>query len=93
MSLRDQVRQQLFSAPGAEFNIRNSPFFKILQANPSLARFYPEFAGVLKVNSPPLKNLEIKSGSKKKFTAISRQFAANERCKRNEHSQLYSLQG
>ncbi|MGB7131600.1 MAG: hypothetical protein WBD59_12365, partial [Candidatus Sulfotelmatobacter sp.] len=52
--IRQLVRSLLFSTPdgssadpqhdSSAADIRNTNFFKILTANPSLARFYPDFS-------------------------------------------------
>jgi hypothetical protein len=43
MLLREIISQKLFATPaGSEFDIRNTLFFKILRANPLLARFYAD---------------------------------------------------
>jgi hypothetical protein len=68
MQFREQIFQLLFSTPAGAVNgqnrhdIRNTNFFKILDANPSLAIFYADFLGRRGANSSLLKDLEIKSG-------------------------------
>ena len=69
---RQLVRSLLFSTPAGSpgdsqldsstFDIRNTNFFKILKANPSLARFYPDFSQHRSAKPSSNIDLEIKSG-------------------------------
>src|SRR5229473_2227467 len=62
MLLRNQIFEQLLSTPpGTEFDIRNTPFFNILCANPSLAIFYADFFRLHGANSSLVKDLEAQS--------------------------------
>jgi hypothetical protein len=63
MSLRNIIREQLFATPaGTELDIRNTLFFNILCANPSMAIYYGEFFQQHGANSSLLKDLEARSG-------------------------------
>jgi len=62
MFLRDIILEQLFSIPaGAEFDLRNTSFFNILCANPSLAIIYVDFCKRLDANPSLIKDLATKS--------------------------------
>src|ERR1022692_4034764 len=62
MFLRDIILEQLFSIPaGAEFDLRNTSFFNILCANPSLAIIYVDFCKRLDANPRLIKDLATKS--------------------------------
>jgi hypothetical protein len=62
MLLRQIILEQLFSTPaGADFDVRNTLFFNILRANPSLAIFYADFLRRCGANSNLLKDLEVRS--------------------------------
>src|ERR1700692_1208700 len=63
MLLRDLLLEKLFSTPaGADPDLRNTPFFNILRANPSLSKFCAAFFPRHAANSSIPKALEIKSG-------------------------------
>jgi hypothetical protein len=67
LDFRQYVRLRLFSTPDGlpgdpNFDIRNTSFFKILNANPSLARFYPDFSQYRSAKSGRNIDLETKSG-------------------------------
>jgi hypothetical protein len=63
MLLRQIILEQLFSTPaGTDFDVRNTLFFNILRANPSLAIFYADFFRRHGANSNLLKDLEVRSG-------------------------------
>jgi hypothetical protein len=63
MLLREFILQQLFSIPeGAPSDPRNTPFFNILCANPSLARIYADFFRRHGANPSFIKDLEVRSG-------------------------------
>jgi hypothetical protein len=63
MVLRDIILEQLFSTPaGTEFDLRNTPFFNILRANPFLAIFYKDFLNSPTANSSILIDLQARSG-------------------------------
>jgi hypothetical protein len=68
MQFREQIFELLFSTPGGVVNgqnqrdIRNTNFFKILRANPSLAIFYADFLGRHGAKPSLLKDLGIESG-------------------------------
>lgn len=63
MLLRKIFIEQLLSTPeGTEFDLRNTPFFNILRANPSLAKFYEDFLRRHGANPSLTKDLELKSG-------------------------------
>src|SRR5258706_16443375 len=58
-----QISEKLLSTPAAtKFNIRNTPCFYILCANPSLAVFYADFFRHHDANPSILKDLELRSG-------------------------------
>jgi len=43
MLLREFILEKLLATPaGTQFDVRNTLFFKILRANPLLARFYAD---------------------------------------------------
>jgi hypothetical protein len=59
---RNIILEQLFSTPaGTDFDLRNTAFFNILRANPSLAIFYEDFCKILEANPSLLKDLAPKS--------------------------------
>jgi hypothetical protein len=63
MLLRQIILKLLFATPaGAPFDIRKTPFFSILCANPSVARFYPNLFRAHGANSSLIKDLETRSG-------------------------------
>src|ERR1700758_2638408 len=63
MLLRNLLIEQLLSTPeGTEFDLRNTPFFNILRANPFLAKFYADFLRRRGANSSLIKDLETRSG-------------------------------
>jgi hypothetical protein len=63
MFLREIILKQLFSIPdGAASDLRNTPFFNILCANPSLAIFYADSLRRHGANPSPIKDLEVRSG-------------------------------
>lgn len=63
MLLRNLLVEKLFSTPtGAAPDLRNTPFFNILGANPSLSKFCADFSRHHSANSSIPKDLEIKSG-------------------------------
>ena len=63
MLLRDIISQKLFATPaGTQFDIRNTLFFKILQANPLLSGFYADFFRRHGANPSLIKDLEVRSG-------------------------------
>jgi hypothetical protein len=63
MLLKKIILELLFSVPaGTKFDLHNTSFFSILQANPSLAVFYGDFCRRHRFNSSILKDLEVKSG-------------------------------
>ena len=63
MFIRNLIRELLFATPeGTEFDIRNTQFFNILCANPSMARYYAEFFRRHGANSSIIRDLEIQSG-------------------------------
>lgn len=64
--IRQIIRELLFSAPGDESrtlssDIRNTRLFKILSANPSVARFYPHLYDAPAANPNTRKILQIRS--------------------------------
>ena len=62
MLLRDIISQKLFATPaGTQFDLRNTLFFKILQANPLLSRFYADFFRRHGANPSIIKDLETRS--------------------------------
>src|SRR5208282_3419161 len=68
MQFREQIFELLFSTSDGVVNgqnhhdIRNTNFFKILRANPSLAIFYADFLGRHGAKPSRLKDLGIESG-------------------------------
>src|SRR5882672_4230544 len=59
MLLREFIFEKLLAAPaGTEFDLRNTLFFKILQANPLLARFYADLFRRYGANPSLIKDLE-----------------------------------
>jgi len=63
MLLRQIISEQLLATPaGIEFDIRNTLFFKILRANPLLARFYADLFRRHGANPSLIKDLETRSG-------------------------------
>ena len=67
LDFRQYVRLLLFSTPEAQpgdpnFDIRNTSFFKILTANPSLAPIYADLLRRCGANTSTITELEIKSG-------------------------------
>ena len=64
MLLQDIISQKLFATPaGTQFDIRNTLFFKILQANPLLSRFYADFFRRHGANPSIIKDLETRSSN------------------------------
>ena len=62
MLLRQIISQKLFATPAnTEFDIRNTLFFKILRANPLLARFYADLFRRHGANPSLIRDLEINS--------------------------------
>jgi hypothetical protein len=62
MLLPQIISQKLFAIPaGTGFDIRNTLFFKILRANPLLARFYADFFRRHGANPSIIKDLETRS--------------------------------
>ena len=63
MLLRNLLLDLLFASPAAtEFDLRNTPFFNILRANPSIAIFYANFLRHHDANPSLIKDLELRSG-------------------------------
>jgi hypothetical protein len=63
MLLREFILEKLFSIPaGLSSDPRNTPFFNILCANPSMARFYADFFRRHGANPSLIKDLEVRSG-------------------------------
>jgi hypothetical protein len=63
MPFREIIFEKLFATPaGTEFDLRNTLFFNILCANPSLAIFYADFFRRHGANSSLIKDLEVRSG-------------------------------
>src|ERR1700692_4403577 len=63
MFLRHFLLDLLFSTPaGQPFDVRNTLFFNILCANPSLAIFYADFFRRHGANPSLIKDLETRSG-------------------------------
>jgi hypothetical protein len=61
--LREAIRKQLFATPaGSPNEIRNTLFFKILAANPFLAKIWREPLRQAGANSSVILDLEIQSG-------------------------------
>ncbi|HWY19576.1 MAG TPA: hypothetical protein VNX26_00050 [Candidatus Acidoferrum sp.] len=59
MLLRQIISEQLLATPtGAKFDVRNTLFFKILRANPLLARFYADLFRRHGANPSLIKDLE-----------------------------------
>jgi hypothetical protein len=59
---REIISQKLFATPAnTKFDIRNTLFFKILRANPLLARFYADFFRRHGANPSIIKDLETRS--------------------------------
>jgi hypothetical protein len=64
---RDPLSEALFAVPaGTEFDLRNTPFFKILRVNPSLSIFYADYFRRHGANPSLIKDLE--NLSKKNFS-------------------------
>ena len=64
MLLPEIISQKLFATPaGTEFEIRNTLFFKILRANPLLARFYADFFRRHGANPSIINDLETRSAN------------------------------
>lgn len=62
MLLQEIISQKLFETPaGTDFDIRNTLFFKILRANPLLARFYADLFRRHGANPSIIKDLETRS--------------------------------
>jgi hypothetical protein len=62
MLLRQIISEKLFATPvGTKFDIRNTLFFKILRANPLLARFYADLFRRHGANPSIIKDLETRS--------------------------------
>jgi hypothetical protein len=62
MLLRQIISEQLLSTPaGTKFDVRNTLFFKILHANPLLARFYADLFHRHGANPSLIKDLETRS--------------------------------
>jgi len=62
MLLREIISQKLFATPDhTKFDVRNTLFFKILQANPLLARFYADLFRRHGANPSLIKDLETRS--------------------------------
>jgi hypothetical protein len=63
MLLREIILDKLLETPaGQEFDLRNTLFFKILAANPLLARFYADLFRRHGANPSLIKDLETRSG-------------------------------
>jgi len=61
---REIISQKLLATPaGAQFDVRNTLFFKILCANPLLARFYADLFRRHGANPSIIKELETRSGN------------------------------
>src|ERR1700693_4868099 len=64
MLLREIISQKLFATPaGTAFDIRNTLFFKILRANPLLARFYADLFRRHGANPSIISDLETRSAN------------------------------
>jgi hypothetical protein len=64
MLLPQIISQKLFATPaGTKFDIRNTLFFKILRANPLLARFYADLFRRHGANPSLIKDLETRSAN------------------------------
>src|SRR5580692_5412796 len=64
MLLRQIILEKLLTTPaGTEFDIRNTLFFNILRANPSLARFYADLFRRHGANPSIIKDLETRSAN------------------------------
>jgi hypothetical protein len=64
MLLRQIISEQLLATPArTKFNVRNTLFFKILQANPLLARFYADLFRRHGANPSLIKDLETRSSN------------------------------
>jgi hypothetical protein len=64
MHFRQMLFDLLFATPaGEEFDIRNTPFFSILCANPSLARIYADFFRRHGANPSLINDLEARSAN------------------------------
>jgi hypothetical protein len=62
MLLREIVLKQLFATPaGQKPDLRNTLFFNILRANPSLAIFYPDLLRSLNANPSLIRDLQTRS--------------------------------
>jgi hypothetical protein len=62
MLLQEIISKKLFETPaGTQFDLRNTLFFKILQANPLLSRFYADFFRRHGANPSLIKDLETQS--------------------------------
>ena len=63
MLLRNIILEKLFSTPAnTNPDLRNTPFFNILRASPSLSKFCADFSRRHSANSSIPKDLEIESG-------------------------------
>jgi hypothetical protein len=64
MLLRQIILEKLLTTPaGTEFDIRNTLFFNILRANPSLARFYADLLRRHGANPSIIRDLETQSAN------------------------------
>jgi hypothetical protein len=64
MLLRQIISEKLLATPaGAKFDVRNTLFFKILAANPLLARFYADLFRRHGANPSLIKDLETRSAN------------------------------
>src|ERR1700693_4411892 len=64
MLIRQIISQKLFETPAnTEFDIRNTLFFKILRANPLLARFYADLFRRHGANPRIIRDLETRSAN------------------------------
>jgi hypothetical protein len=62
MLLQEIISQKLFETPaGTQFDLRNTLFFRILQANPLLSRFYADFFRRHGANPSIISDLETQS--------------------------------
>src|ERR1700683_289798 len=62
MLLQEIISKKLFETPaGTQFDLRNTLFFRILQANPLLSRFYADFFRRHGANPSIIKDLETRS--------------------------------
>src|SRR6266446_1168454 len=63
MLLREFIFEKLLATPAnSQFDLRNTLFFKILRANPLLARFYADLFRRHGANPSLIKDLETRSG-------------------------------